>query len=627
MGEPAGRRQGSALSPEGLDPITLSVLLNRFYAIAEQMSLAVERSAWSSVLGLCRDFSCAVYDAVPRQVCMFDAIPIHTTSMHLVLREIAADFDGDIHEGDVFACNDPYRGNTHIGDLVIAEPVFAEGRHVLWAVARGHQHDTGATAPSSVLGTARSVYQEGITLPPIKLVEQGRRRRDVVELYLANVRYRETLYGDLLAQMGSVRKGRDQLLELCTEYGVDELLRYVDALIDYADRRMADEIDAIPDGEYHGESWVDADGAGRLNTPVHCRLIVAGDRVTVDWSASGPQAEGGINGSYATATAASGVPLMCVASPDLPHNQGSIDRITVIARPGTICLAEHPAATSSSVVAPSGAMHDAVMKALVEAVPDRVAGGGPRMGNCPTLSGVDERTGEAWSFMFFNDGGGSGAAFGADGWPLIGSLCMLGGVKTMSVELIELLYPFRLETMELEPESMGFGRWCGGPGTRTVVRPLYGDMTSITFGDGYDNPPHGVLGGTPGIGGGQWVEEPGPGPRVFGSACARLETPQGGAWVGVSSGGGGYGDPLWREVEEVRCDVRDGLIGRDTARAVFGVVLDDARDPVVDLAATERLRRTRRGRFAPPVQPTAPGAATWRREQMREGDVYLLNPA
>src|SRR5688572_17477752 len=118
MGEPAGRRQGSALSPEGLDPITLSVLLNRFYAIAEQMSLAVERSAWSSVLGLCRDFSCAVYDAVPRQVCMFDAIPIHTTSMHLVLREIAADFDGDIHEGDVFACNDPYRGNTHIGDLV-----------------------------------------------------------------------------------------------------------------------------------------------------------------------------------------------------------------------------------------------------------------------------------------------------------------------------------------------------------------------------------------------------------------------------------------------------------------------------------------------------------------------------
>jgi N-methylhydantoinase B len=626
MSEPAGWRQ-RAVAGAGLDPITLSVLLNRFYAISEQMSLAVERSAWSSVLGLCRDFSCAIYDAVPRQICMFDAIPIHTTSMHLVLREIAADFAGDIAEGDVFACNDPYRGNTHIGDLVIAVPVFFEERHVFWAVARGHQQDTGATAPSSVLGTARNVYQEGITLPPIKLVEGGRRREDVIGLYLSNVRYRETLYGDLLAQMGAVRKGSDQLRHMCLEYGTDELLRYVDALIDYADRRMAEEIEAIPDGEYTGESWVDADGAGRLNTRVHCRVAVSGDRVTVDWSESGPQAEGGINGSYATATAASGVPLMCVASPEMPHNQGSIDRISVIARPGTICLAEHPAATSSSVVAPSGAMHDAVMKALAQAVPDRVAGGGPRMGNCPTLSGIDEREDEPWSYMFFNDGGGSGGAFGTDGWPLIGSLCMLGGIKTMSVELIELLYPFRLDAMEIEPESMGFGRWCGGPGTRTVVRPLYGDMTSITFGDGYDNPPHGVLGGTPGIGGGQWVQGPDGGPRTFGSACARLETPKGGTWVGVSTGGGGYGDPLWREVDAVRRDVRDGLIGRETAREVFGVVLGEAADPAVDLAATESLRQERRQWSRPPLLPTSPGAATWRREQMREGDVYLLNSA
>ena len=626
MTEPAA----PGLEPGGpgeLDPITLSVLLNRFYAISEQMSLAVERSAWSSVLGLCRDFSCAIYDAEPRQICMFDAIPIHTTSMHLVLREIADDFRGDIGEGDVFACNDPYRGNTHIGDLVIAEPVFADGRHVFWAVTRGHQHDTGAAAPSSVLGTARSVYQEGITLPPVKLVEGGRQRRDVIGLYLSNVRFRETLHGDLLAQMGSVRKGKDQLRELCGEYGVDELLRYVDALIDYADRRMADEIEAIPDGEYQGESWVDADGAGRLNTPVRCTVTVDGDRVTVDWSDSGAQAQGGINGTYATATAASGVPIMCVASPSLPHNQGSIDRITVIASPGTICLAEHPAATSSSVVAPSGAMHDAVMKALASAVPERVSGGGPRMGNCPTLSGVDERSGEPWSYMFFNDGGGAGAASGADGWPLIGSLCMLGGIKTMSIELIELLYPLRLETMEIEPESMGYGRWCGGPGTRTLVRPLYGDMTSITFGDGYDNPPHGVLGATPGIGGGQWVEGPGGGRRTFGSACARLETPRGGAWVGVSTGGGGYGDPFQRDAEAVRRDVRDGLIGPSAAREVFGVVVDDAEDPRLDAAATERLRAERRPAEPAGIVPSEPGAATWRREQIREDDEYLLNPA
>lgn len=610
--------------PDAVDPILLGVLLHRLYAIAEQMSVAIERSAWSSVLGLCRDFSCAVYDAVPRQVCMFDAIPIHTTSLHLVLREIAATFADEIEDGDIFACNDPYRGNTHIGDLVIAAPVFAEGRHVFWAVTRGHQHDTGAAVPASVVGTAGSVFEEGITIPPIKLIDRGRERRDVIELYLANVRYRDTLYGDLLAQIGSVRKGQQQLADLCAEHGVTELLRYVDALIAYSARRMASEIASIPDGTYHGESWVDSDGAGRLNTPVRCAVTVEGESITVDWSGSGPQASGGINGSFATATAASGIPILSTASPELPHNQGSIDCIRVTAEPGTICYAEHPASTSSSVVAPSGAMQDAVMRALALAVPDRVSAGGPRMGNCPTFSGLDERTGEPWSLMFFNNGGASGGALGADGWPLIGSLCCLGGIKTMAVELAELLFPLRIEMMEIEPESMGFGHWNGGPGVRTIVRPLHGAMTVVTFGDGYDNPPHGVLGGTQGIGGGQWCEDPEARGRVFGSACATLRVVPGGAWVGVSTGGGGYGNPIDRDIDQVRRDVRDGLISAATARESFGVIVDD--NLRADRAATAALRSRMRAVLRPLLTPDRPAAATWRSEQMDEADIYLLNP-
>jgi N-methylhydantoinase B len=608
-----------------VDRILLGVLLNRFSAIAEQMSLAVERSAWSSLLALCRDFSCAIYDAQPRQVCMFDAIPIHTTSLHLVLAEIAATFAGDIADGDVFVCNDPYRGNTHIGDLVVASPVFADGRHVFWAVTRGHQHDTGAAAPASVVGTARDVYEEGITIPPSKLIERGAERRDMLELYLANVRFRDILYGDLLAQIGSVRKGKQQLIELCLEHGVDELMRYVDALIDYSNRRMAEEITAVPDGTYRGESWVDSDGAGQTNIPVRCSVTVDGDCITVDWTESGPQGLGGTNGSFATASAASGIPILCIASPDLPHNQGSIDRIQVIARQGTICLAEHPGSTSTSVNVPAGAMQDAVMKALTDAVPERVSAGGPRMGNCPILSGIDERTNEPWSLMFFNNGGASGAARGADGWPLIGSLCCLGGIKTMSVELSELLYPFRIEIMETEPESMGFGQWNGGPGVRTVVRPVHGDMTVITFGDGYDNPPHGVLGGTMGIGGGQWWEGSDGGTRTFSSACGTVRVPKGGAWTGVSTGGGGYGDPLEREADQVRRDVRDRLISRKTARDVFGVVLQD--DLRVDRPATRRLRAAREGCHESAIVPTTPGAATWRGEQMNVSDTYLLNPS
>jgi N-methylhydantoinase B len=229
--------------------------------------------------------------------------------------------------------------------------------------------------------------------------------------------------------------------------------------------------------------------------------------------------------------------------------------------------------------------------------------------------------------MFFNNGGGGGASRGADGWPLIATVACLGGLKAMSVELLEQLFPIRLERMEVEPGSMGLGEWNGGPGLRTVVRPLHGDMTVVTFGDGCENPPHGVLGGTPGIGGGQWVERPGEDGRSFASACATLEVPHGGAWVGVSSGGGGYGDPFERDPDSVRCDVRDGLIDRATARGVFGVLLDDAPDPADDVLATDALRWRNGMTERPQVCPAAPSAGTWRLAEMRRGDRYLVDPA
>ena len=171
------------------DPITFSVILSRFDVVVTEMTRALEKSAWTSILALAKDYSCAIYDAVPRQVSMYDALPCHTTSLHLVLREIARAFEGKINPGDVFICNDPYSGNTHVGDFATAAPVFSDGRLVFWSVTKGHQMDTGAYLPSSVVACAQNVYQEGLIIPPTRLVEGGVMREDLLRLLMANLRY------------------------------------------------------------------------------------------------------------------------------------------------------------------------------------------------------------------------------------------------------------------------------------------------------------------------------------------------------------------------------------------------------------------------------------------------------
>ena len=615
MPEDSSSLRGSA------DPITMSVLLGRFDSIVSEMSLTLARTAWTPIIAICRDFSCAIYDAVPRQVAMFDAVPIHTTSMHLVLDEFAAAFANDIHDGDVFLSNDPYRGNTHIGDLVTASPVFIDGTLRFWSVAKGHQLDTGAYVPSSVAAGAQNVWQEGITIPPLKVIEGGVERADIVELYLRNVRYPELLRGDFRAQLASIEQGRRRLVELSHEYGVDELMFYVDAMIDYADRRMGAAIRSIPDGVYQGVGWVDSDGFDEENIRVEVVVTVEDDRVVVDMSGSAPQVKGGLNASYAVACAAGAAPFLFYVDPDIPHNHGCIKHISVIAPEGTICNARFPGSTSVATGCPSDTIQDAIHKAMAPALPDRVPAGGPKDANLPQFAGVTA-SGEAWGAMLFNGTGGSGALRGVDGWPIWESISSAGSIRIQQVEQLELLYPLQIECVEVEQDSMGYGEWIGG------VRPLGdSDTECITFSDGMANPPHGVFGGTMGCGGGAFVEDvAGGGRRRYISSCGVVNISPGERWVGVSTGGGGFGDPTQRPADQVRRDVRDGFVSAAVASEVFAVVVSDHPDPLLDEAQTATRRAALHGRSRPAIDPTIPGASTWVKRRLRPGDVFLLNP-
>jgi N-methylhydantoinase B len=608
------------------DPITFSVMLSRFNSIANEMTLTLEYTAWTSILALARDYSCAIYDAQPRQICMFDALPIHTTSMHLVLDEIHRTFEGKVNEGDIFMCNAPYRANTHVGDVVTAEPVFADGKHLFWSVTKGHQLDVGGYVASSIIPGAKDVWQEGLHIPPLKIYDRGEPREDVIDLYLSNLRYRELLQGDLLAQLGSIGKGRARLEELVAEYSADEVMTYVDHIIDYADRRMAEEVRAIPDGVYKSEAWTDSDGKDSVNIPIKVAITVDDDKIHVDYTGSAPQSPSGVNGTFATSQGAAAIPFMYYIDPDIPHNHGCFKHIEAYAPEGTICNAKYPAATCCATTCPTDTMHDVVNKAMAAAVPDKVVAGGARAANMPNFAGVDERTGEDWAAMFFNNGGGAGASKGADGWPILATLAAMGGLKSLVIEQLELLYPLLAQKMEVEPDSMGVGEWVGGPGIRLELRPIAGSAEVVTFGDGQQNPPHGVLGGTPGIGGGQYVENDASGERRYVSSTGHYEVHKGEIRVGVSTGGGGYGRPIDRPVERVRRDVRDEMITRETAYELHGVVLSDDWDPVVDEQATAARRAELEGVERPLVDPMEPDASSWLRDDMRDSDVYLLNP-
>lgn len=614
-----------------IDPITFSVVLNRLSSIATEMTLALENAAFTPILSLARDYSCCIYDARARQVAVVDAIPIHTNSVHLVLASIVESFEGDIHEGDVIACNDPYRGNTHIGDLVTAVPVFHAGRLMFWSVAKGHQLDVGAPVPTSAYAGARNVWQEGLTIPPLKLYDRGVPRRDVIDLYLSNLRWRELLEGDLMAQLGASWTGERRLKELCETYGTETLEAYLDEAIRYAERRTKAEIRTWPNGTYSAEGWLDSDGQEQRDVLIRCTVRIEDESVHVDFAGSAPQVDGGMNASYAVLQAAGGIPVVMAIDPDIPHNEGCLRTVTVTAPEGSICNARYPAATAVSTVEPGDLMQDVVCKALAQAVPERIRAGNTHWQNIPMLSGVDERNGVFWGYLLVNGGGGGGAAHGADGWPLMTCNAAQGGLKTASVEHTELLHPLQIEEWEVEPGSMGLGAWIGGPGIRCTLRPLHGSADALFYSDALINPPYGLLGATPGAGGGSWIEADGAAGRRFLPPAVYARIRPGERWTGVSTGGGGFGDPLDRDPEQVRRDVRDGLYGRELAAGVYGVVLGDGADPAIDEAATAAARagllERRRGAGVPLVAPEGPGAADWLERTMRPGDELLARTA
>ncbi len=577
-----------------VDPITLAVVRGALEMTQREMTLTLEKTSRSSVFNLAHDYSNALFDHRPEMILQGQDIPIHLGSLIPAMKAVAGFFGDDIFDGDVIYHNDPAYAGSHIVDCCMYKPVFYRGELVFWTVCKGHLTDIGGPVPAGYNPDAKEIYAEGLRIPPVKLWDRGRRREDVINLLLTNMRARRNQEGDLNAQYGACRVGERNLLALLDKYGVETVRACIAELKDMADRQMRSLIRSVPDGVYVGRAVLEDSGHGLGELEIAATVTIKDDTCHVA-VASPPQVPYFIN-SYA-GNSMSGVylGLMMFAQVPPPYNEGLYRCVTVDLGPkGTLCNAEEPAPHVNCTTTPMETLTDAVRSALEQAAPERVSASWGHTSGV-NIAGRDPRTGEEYVTMVLASIiSGAGATRELDGWHACGPLCCFGALYSGDIELLEYSYPILIHRYGLMSDSGGAGRLRGGSGTCWEVEPLGHAMTVVSFGEGRQRPTMGAAGAAnaliaPKLGGIEVLRADGT-ERHTRNVMTTLAP--GERLVNRSPGGGGYGPAFERPVEAVLRDVRDGLVSREAAALEYGVAL--SADGALDADATARLRAARK---------------------------------
>ncbi len=518
------------------NPIEFEVFKNLFLSIAEEMGVTLCRTGFSPNIKERLDYSCAVYDASGNTIAQGDHMPVHLGAMPLSVR--AAIDSVAMDPGDIVMLNDPFQGGTHLPDITLVSPVFLakEKRPAFYVANRAHHSDVGGMSPGS-MPVAREIFQEGLIIPPVKLVRRGEVVRDVMALLLANVRTPDEREGDIAAQIAANRVAEERLREVVAQYGKSATLRYASALQDYTERVVRHAITQIPDGVYTFEDALDDDGFGSGPVAIKVSITIKKDRAIVDFTGSAPQVTGSVNANYAITLSACLYAFRCLVQDDVLYNAGVGRPIQVIAPEGSIVNARRPAAVAGGNVETSQRITDVVLGALGKSQPDRWPAASQGTMNNVTLGGTDPRTGRRFAY-YETMGGGMGGRKGMAG--LSGVHTHMSNTRNTPAEAIEHYLPVRIRRYGLRKGSGGKGAAPGGEGLIREYEML--TETSVTLlTDRRVGSPYGVLGGKPGGTGRNTlirdgVEQPLPGKiqiTLRAGDRLRVETP----------GGGGYGEP------------------------------------------------------------------------------------
>jgi N-methylhydantoinase B len=548
----------------GVDPVTLEVVRNAAAAVCEEMNATLVRTSYSPNVKERQDCSCALFDAEGALAAQAENLPVHLGAMPFsVAAALEAFPPATLAEGDAILLNDPYEGGAHLPDLTLVTPVFVDGRLVAFAANRAHHADVGGATAGSVGADSTEIYQEGLRIPPVKLLEGGEANDAVYDLIERNVRTPEERRGDLRAQVAANETGAERAAELLERYGRETFAAALAELQDYAERRMRAELEAIPDGEYRFEDVLDGDGRGAEDLPVVATVTVDGDAVTVDFAGSAPQTEGPVNAVFAVTASATYYAVRAVTDPDIPPNAGCYRPVDVRTPSGTVVDPDPPAAVVGGNLETSQRVTDAVLGAFAEAEPERAVAAGQGTMNNVTFGGTDP-DGEPFAF-YETQAGGFGA--GADGDGMDAVHVHMSNTLNTPAEVLETAYPLRVCRYELRPDTGGPGRFRGGLGLRRDIEVLADAVCSL-LADRQRHAPYGLAGGEAGARGATCLLEGDSATRLDGKSTHELEA---GDVVSLRTpGGGGYGDPDERGSEAVRRDVRLGKLSAEAARDAYG---------------------------------------------------------
>ena len=581
------------------DPVLLAVMANRMEAVCREMTNTMLLAARSSVIGMARDFSCAVITSENEILAVAEGFPIHVWGMN-IQTESMCDLHPDFKQGDAFLHNDPYLGNTHAADHTIIVPVFFDGEHMFSVAVKAHQADIGNSLPTTYMAPAADVYHEGaLIFPCVKVQDDYADIDDIIRMCKRRIRVPDQWYGDYLAAVGAARIGERNLKAFVEKYGMETVRDFVREWFDYSERRCIDAIRKLPKGLLRGqqthdpmEPWVPE------GIPVGLTIDIDPDaaKVTVDLRDNIDCIPAGLNLTESTSTMAAAQGILTCLGEDLPPNSGSLRRIDVLLREN--CVVGIPKFPHSCSVATTN-LTDLIVNVTQSAFAELGDGHGYAHGNycnsaaAGVASGTDwRRGGEAYINQMFMMGGGGGASAKCDGMHYLFVPVAAGLLYRDSIEINEQRFPIKIDSMGISTDSMGHGRRRGGPATQVIMGPRKDEMKILHVCNGLASAPKGVRGGSGSKFGGN-VKIAKDGTETKYPAVMVCELAEGDRLRANDQGGGGYGDPLEREIERVLNDVAERYVSSETARDIYGVVIvgEVADDSLaVDGAATEALR-------------------------------------
>lgn len=547
----------SAAGKPLVDPISCAVIQHRMGSMVEEMGEAMLRTAYSQILNASRDFSMGIVDRQCRLISQADHIPIHVGALPWAVRAVEERFGDDIHPGDVVILNDPYVGGSHLPDVTIFVPVFADGVRHLWSVVRAHMGDIGGATHGAYNPQAREIWQEGLRLPPMKLADRGKTRDDVIDMILMNVRFPREFRGDLDAMIGAAHLGQRSLDKLIGEFGSATVAAAIEDFLDTAEANTRAIVSSWPDGVYEGTAYLDDDGRDRQDVAVRAKVTVRGSDLQIDLTGSDAQSDSFVNSPFANTQAAVAMAVAYLIDSDIPKNDGVFRVLDVKLKPGTIVHPLEGAPVTMSTTHPANEIVEAITRALEAACPERCTGGWSRRFRM-SVTGKNPRNGRTFVWHLFHARPGGGASVAGDGWSGAGEWHSVGGIKFGSIEVTEARFPLFFETHEFRPGSGGAGKYRGGLGSTLDLRvevPAY----AHTAGEGIRHGAAGIAGGHDGAPHDYcMVTDEGDVPlqtKQFG-----IGIPEGTLFRIRSGGGGGWGNPEERAPEAQARDEKLGLI-------------------------------------------------------------------